>query len=234
MPTEFFIDRKFRLPRIWSNKELRRFAHFFEGSVINVSAWKDKDKEGGFYRDYFTAASSYDISNYRSEARGLQGLPNEHYIDLTKSLPEIHYRRYDCVFNHTTLEHIYDVDTAFMNLCEMSRDAVVVVVPFLQQMHASYGDFWRFTPLSLAEMFRKNSLQPVYTSYNNHFMASVYVFMIAVRDPARWKNIYELQSDVPISAISKWPDPFEHFVGCNAIPSFKSGLLTSIKNLIRR
>ena len=41
-----FTDRKFKVPRYWSNEELKKFAHLFKGSVINVSAWKDVDKQG--------------------------------------------------------------------------------------------------------------------------------------------------------------------------------------------
>jgi hypothetical protein len=81
------IDRKFRVPRIWSNQELRRFAGQFHGSVANVSAWRDEDKEGARYRDYFKNASEYCITNYKSEARGFQGgMDNEIYLDLTREL----------------------------------------------------------------------------------------------------------------------------------------------------
>lgn len=34
----------FRRPRLWSNSELKKIAHLFEGWVVNVSAWKDLDK----------------------------------------------------------------------------------------------------------------------------------------------------------------------------------------------
>ena len=40
------IDRKFRVPRIWSNKELKKFASLFSGEIINVSGWMDNDKQG--------------------------------------------------------------------------------------------------------------------------------------------------------------------------------------------
>jgi len=43
LPTR--IDNKFQVPRIWSNAELRKFAHLFSGSIVNVSGWIDKDKE---------------------------------------------------------------------------------------------------------------------------------------------------------------------------------------------
>ena len=50
-------------PREWSNAELRRVAPYFDGRIINVSGWRDEDKVGGHYRDYFTCATAYDISN---------------------------------------------------------------------------------------------------------------------------------------------------------------------------
>ena len=51
--------RAFRSPRIWSNRELERYAGLFKGRVVNVSAWEDKDKEGRRYRDYFSNAEAY-------------------------------------------------------------------------------------------------------------------------------------------------------------------------------
>jgi len=76
-----FEDRKFRIPRIWSNSELRKFAHLFTGKVINVSAWKDLDKEGNRYKNYFINASEYWISNYKPEFRGFQGdIENENFF----------------------------------------------------------------------------------------------------------------------------------------------------------
>ena len=65
-----YPERAFRKPRVWSNNVLRSFANIFEGEVINVSGWNDEDKEGGFYKDYFSNCSSYKISNYGDSLRG--------------------------------------------------------------------------------------------------------------------------------------------------------------------
>ena len=46
------VDRKFRLPRIWSNNELKKFSDLFRGDIVNISAWRDEDKEGKQIRDY--------------------------------------------------------------------------------------------------------------------------------------------------------------------------------------
>ena len=39
------------------------------------------------------------------------------------------------MFNHTTLEHIFEVNTAFDNMCAMSNDVVILVLPFAQVQH---------------------------------------------------------------------------------------------------
>lgn len=117
---KFFVDRIHRLPRIWSNRELEKFAHLFEGDIVNVSGWKDIDKEGRHYKDYFIKANSYTITNFKTEARGFQGYSNEIFLDLEKDLPANLYLHFDVVFNHTTLEHIYSVHKAFSNLCNLS------------------------------------------------------------------------------------------------------------------
>ncbi len=182
-----FVDRVFRVPRVWSNKELRKIAFHCSGDVVNVSGWEDRDKEGGRYRDYFVNAKSYYITNFTGW-RGLQGCANEIFLDLSVNLPEWFYRRFDTVFSHTTLEHILDVRKALANLCEMSKDAVIVVVPFCQAVHESesYGDYWRFTPSCLRKLFLENGFEVVYESETGRPNAGVYLFALATRNPERW------------------------------------------------
>lgn len=208
------IDRRFRAPRTWSNAELRKFGKLFTGDVVNVSAWADEDKEGGKYRDYFGAANSYSITNFKAEARGFQGEENEIFLDLTKELPPELVARYDVVFNHTTLEHIFEVDKAFENLCRLSKDIVIVVVPFLQEMHGYYGDYWRFTPLALKELFEKQGLSVLYLSFNTEPATSVYVFAVASRLPDSWKGL--IDGDVK-SGLST--DKTNGLIGYNAFGS---------------
>ena len=152
------IDRVFRLPRVWSNRELLKFAKLFKGDVANISGWTDEDKEGAYYKDYFSNVSSYSITNYIEEARGFQGKENEVFLDLTAELPNELINKFDVVFNQTVLEHIYEVNLAVKNLCSMTKDIAIVVVPFLQEMHANYGDYWRFTPLAMKNLFNENDI----------------------------------------------------------------------------
>lgn len=187
---ELLVDRRFRLARRWSNRELRRVCAQLSGDVVNVSGWRDEDKEGGHYRDYFPQATSYAITNYTG-SRGQTGEAGEIQLDLSAELPEDLHGRFDVVFNHTVLEHIYEVQQAIANLCAMSRDVVIVVVPFAQVQHEldSFGDFWRFTPSALERAFGEHGLEPVCWSANDQRNAAVYIVYVASRHPERWRHL---------------------------------------------
>ncbi len=183
------IDRQFRITRLWSNREMRKLAPIFTGDIVNVSAWDDRDKEGGHYKDYFSGTSSYYYTNYKGVC-GYQQRENEYFVDLTGELPEELYRRFDVVFNHTTLEHIYDIKKAFKNLCDMTKDIVIVIVPFSQVQHEteSYKDYWRFTPSCMRELFKENGLDVIYEAESKHRNAAIYLLFVASRNPERWKE----------------------------------------------
>ena len=211
------MDNKFRKPRIWSNRILKEMAHFFKGNVINVSGWRDMDKQGKYYKDYFTNLDSYTISNFVSEARGFQGnLENEFFLDLQKPLEAKYKNKFDVVFNHTVLEHVFDINQAFENLCQLSNDIVIVVVPFLQEQHADYGDYWRFTPLTLENLFKKNNKELIYINYNDNHRESIYVFAVGCSNKDDWQKITNLKSNK--IGLNK-------FIGTNHI---KNSVFTSI------
>lgn len=220
------IDRIHRLPRVWSNSELARFAPLFGGRVVNVSAWKDVDKEGRHYRDYFTAADSYSITNYRAEARGWQGGVGEIFLDLEQPLPHGLEQAFDVVFNHTTLEHIFDVRQAFANICGLSRDVVILVVPFLQPYHSHYGDYWRFSPLAVKRLFEEQEMDLCYLSFNSHRAAAVYVFAIASRHPERWRPHLPDIRFSPRDPTGRDPEPY---IGCHAIPNILCKLMRRLR-----
>jgi len=185
------VDHRFRAPRLWSNGVLRKIAPLLTGDVINVSAWKDGDKDGGVYRDYFTNASSYSISNYGGY-RG-ESEQDNYEIDLEGTLPEELHGKFDVVYNHTTLEHVFDVFAAVRNLCDLSNDIVVVVVPAVQEEHASdsFSDYWRFATNSMIELFRRNGFESVFMTSNHNAGTSVYHVCIATRNPSKWAGKFD-------------------------------------------
>jgi len=172
---------------------LREIAPRFKGDIVNVSGWRDEDKEGGCYRDYFPLAASYSLTNYRGTREKEDGLEDAVYLDLQKPLPEEIRNKYDVVFSHTVLEHIADVTLAFECLCSLTRDAVIVVAPFLQQEHYApeiYGDYWRFTPLGLKYLFDKNGLSLVYLTANDNPWYPIYLLAVGARAPESWSHIF--------------------------------------------
>lgn len=180
-------------PRNWSNAELQKFSPLFDGAVINVSGWRDEDKTGGHYRDYFSTAASYAISNYRGES-GVTGTEGEVFIDLEADLPEGLVGRYQVAFNHTTLEHIFDIRKAIANICALSNDTVILVTPFLQQVHyieGSFGDWWRPTPMCIERLLEEQGFHVTYQSNNDNPWYIVYVFTVACRDPQRHRSRLE-------------------------------------------
>lgn len=183
------VEREFRVPRLWSNAELRRIGRWVTGDVVNVSGWQDSDKNGGRYKDYFPQAATYTVTNFEGH-RGFQGTGSEIFLDLTAPLPDTLRERFDAVFNHTTLEHIYEVEKAFDTLCALSRDLLILVVPFVQTQHENKNvlDYWRFTPTALREMSRRRGFTPLYESCNRHMLAGVYIFFVAARHPERWNG----------------------------------------------
>ncbi|MFW5886676.1 MAG: hypothetical protein ACOCUL_02860 [Bacteroidota bacterium] len=162
----------------------------FTGKVVNVSGWQDADKQGKKYKEYFQNASEYWTTNYKTEARGFQGdIDNEIFLDLTQEVEQNLCGSFDVVFNHTVLEHIFEINIAFQNLCRMTKDIAIVIVPFLQEQHAAYGDYWRFSPQAIDKLFQANDLETIYLNYNDVRKTSIYVFAIGSKHPERWDEI---------------------------------------------
>jgi hypothetical protein len=175
--------------RAWSNTELRKICKHFKGDIINVSGWEDKDKEGGFYHDYFSNAKSYTISNYTPSHSNKH--TKEIHLDLEARLPLKLRRKFDVVLSHTNLEHIFDIFKAFKTHCQLSRDIVIIVVPFIQQQHETeeFKDFWRPTPSALRELFKRNGFTTVYEAFNDVPNTVNYLLVVGSRNPDKWKKV---------------------------------------------
>lgn len=187
-------------PRNWSNCELRKFAPAYEGDAINVSGWRDEDQVGGHYADYFCNARSYSISNFPG-AKGLQGTHDEIPLDLEADTPAQLREKYQVVFNHTTLEHVYDIRKAVANLCALSHDTVILVTPFLQQVHyeeGSFGDYWRPSPMCVERMLAEHGFEVIYQSSNDNEWYIVYLFTVATRSPEKYRD------RIPFQKIREW------------------------------
>lgn len=168
-------------PRYWSNNILRNICKTLEGDVLNVSGGDDGDKQGDVYRSYFSAATSYSISNFGDAKRS-----SNISLDLTSSeLPQELTKKFDIVFSHTVLEHIFDIHSAIGNLCSLSKSVVISVVPFLQSFHHGpwYSDYWRFTPNALVGLFEEKGFRTAFVDWNEDFLGNIYIVHVAVASP---------------------------------------------------
>jgi hypothetical protein len=187
-------------PRYWSNDELKKFAKLITGHVLNISGGNDADKEGQTYRAYFGNASSYSISNYDKSLNGTT--ENKLYLDLGSPLQADSdlVNKFDVVFSHTVLEHVYDIKTAIANMCLLSKDVVITVVPFLQSFHHDdqkfypetfYHDYWRFSPYTLINLFNEHNFKTVYINWNDDPFGNIYIFQIATKYPDKWRKLID-------------------------------------------
>ncbi len=191
------LDKDIIKPREFSNAMLQHYAPLFTGSVVNVSGWKDGDFENGTYKTYFTKATEYTVSNAPTSSKGLGSLSDEVAIDLSIPLPTSMHKQFDVVFNHTTLEHIFELETAFANLCALSRDVVILVVPTLQHIHfnAGFGDYNRPTPMGIVKYFEKNGYETLVLRSNEQQFSPIYCFAIAVKPESKYKKLIEKNLD---------------------------------------
>jgi hypothetical protein len=201
----FITEGIFRKPRLRTNEILKRFADMFQGHIINVSGSSDSDKEcsykdyyfgnydnGTRYKEYFTNASSYTVSNYpHDETEYNLEETGMIFLDLEKDMPDNCIDKFDVVFNHTVFEHVFDIFKAFKNLCSLSNDIVIFIVPQFQRVHdysRGYKDYWRFTPFAVDKLFEDNGFKVLYRETTTGFSESMYLFYIASKNPGKWEN----------------------------------------------
>lgn len=197
-----FLYEPFSDPvRTWSNLELKKLAPLFNGDIVNVSGWEDKDKDGGYYKDYFVNATSYFITNF---SQHMPDKANEIELDLEKDLPSDLVENFDVVFNHTILEHIFEVKKAYRNMAAMTKDIIITIVPFIQQQHEheTFKDYWRFTPLALKRLANENNMEVIYENYRREPHEITYVISVASKNPKYWKG--KMPEYEELSEICKW------------------------------
>jgi hypothetical protein len=193
-------------PRAFTNRILRKYLRYFSGDIINVSGWQDADKQGGYYRDYYDSRRRYVISNIDGECGMPSYVPDgveSMYVNLDYPLSPQLRLRFDVVFSHTVLEHVFNVRQALQNLADLSRDVVVTVVPFSQQVHhtTSFSDYIRLTPFFLKKFFEERGFSVLLCAVNDQPFTPIYILFIVTRYPEKYKHLFSnapLQYDVQI------------------------------------
>jgi hypothetical protein len=223
------IDRKFRIPRIWSNKELKKFAHLFKGNIVNVSGRNDEDKESSIYKLYFPNASNYFITNYEEQKESIT--KKSIYLDLeSKTINKKLIGKFDVVFCHTVLEHTFDIFTSFKNLCLLSKDLIIIVVPYMQQIHGTgYYDYWRFTPYTIKRLFELNRFELLYCSSNGSDCSSIYLFCIGTKNKKKWLGKIPERFDIKMNEKQPlYANDYTNVIGGNVVKNSKSNWLLNL------
>jgi hypothetical protein len=93
---------------------------------------------------------------------------------------------------------------AFGNLSSLTKDLLIIVVPFCQVQHelASFGDYWRFTPSCLRELYSRNQMRVIYESSNEDFASANYLFFVGTRYPERYSET--LKAYRPLGLQGRW------------------------------
>jgi hypothetical protein len=182
-------------PRRFSNRVLRQYLRHFGGDIVNVSGWEDRDKEGGFYRDYFGSRSRYVVTNIEGDTGMPAAVPDgveSIYLDLDLPLPAALEGSFDVAFSHTVVEHIFDPHRALDAMVALSNDVVACVVPFSQSVHytRSYGDYVRLTPLFLKRFLEERGYSVLLSASNDQPFLPVYTTFIASRHPTRYEAAF--------------------------------------------
>ena len=183
--------------RTWSNKEIRKIAGHLGhlDSIINVSGWKDEDKEGHFYRSYFSC-NKYIISNFEKDSERGAVEKNSVFIDLEEKVSNEFKHKFDLVFNHTIIEHIYNPFNTLDNLFDLSRNYILCVSPWKQKLHFSpgnYADYLRLSPFFFRRWAKENSLKVIYESVTPSYYLEIYYVVLLAKNTDLHENILDLE-----------------------------------------
>jgi hypothetical protein len=124
-------------------------------------------------------------------------------LDLEKILPENLLNKYDVVFCHMVLEHIFHLQTALDNLAKLTKDVMVLIVPFSQGVHTtfSYGDYFRITPLYLNKYFSDLGFSVLSCEGNEQPFTNVYIVFIASRFPEKYPEFNEANKQFDLNVL---------------------------------
>jgi hypothetical protein len=179
--------------RLWSNDELKYVLDKINNynNVVNVSGWKDSDKEGGLYRDYFSKAAEYRISNYPDDKEKGVSSSNDIPIDLSQELSHSLINKFDIAFSHTVLEHVPNPEFAFEQICKLSSDLVITIIPWKQVLHfnpGQFGDWFRISPIAMRAWHQKNKLTIIHESWSPDYSPETYLFYVGSKKPLNHSN----------------------------------------------
>lgn len=81
---------------------------------------------------------------------------NEIVTDLNHPISETYHGQYDCVIDTGTLEHCFNVGTAFINVCKLAKSDGGIILTAAPLNKMNHG-FWNFSPCLYADFIEQNN-----------------------------------------------------------------------------
>ena len=134
----------------WREETYREFTQIpLTGDVIDLGGTKNAD-----YRELFTGWNTMVSANLSPDC--------DIKCDFEQPLP-IKDEQYDAALLVNMLEHVYNTEGILSETYRIlkPKSKVVVVVPFLIQVHPSPRDHWRFTSETLELIFARAGFEEI-------------------------------------------------------------------------
>jgi len=138
-----------------------------------IDSRKDKIETDEFFLNLgFSNVSSLD-------ANGFEGA--DYICDLNQKSPEFLDKKFDCIFDGGTLEHVFNFPQALENIDKMLRCGGHVIHNVPSHNHVDHG-FYMFSPCSLWDYYSANGYEIVkcyiyeYTVAPSKLKATVYAY----------------------------------------------------------
>jgi hypothetical protein len=118
---------------------------------------------------------------------------NETVVDLNYPISDSYHGQYDLVIDTGTLEHCFNVGTAFINMCKLANPINGLILTAAPMNKMNHG-FWNFSPCLYADFIEQNNFLLLFLG-------------------AFYKENGELK-EVPISESSRFKAPIESVIFC--------------------
>ena len=141
------VDYIYQLDRILLQEQVRKFAHYVTGDVLDIG--------GGDYQRYkkfFKYKSYLSMDVYEGKD-----------IDVVGSADDIPFpdESFDSVISTQVLEHVKFPEKCVQEACRVLKKGgiALVTVPQWNDLHSEPHDYWRYTNYGMKELFERNGFE---------------------------------------------------------------------------
>ena len=119
----------------------------------NIKKWHGIKSEeeiidtNDFFNKIGCTADYFDFAKIRGD---------EVVVDLNHPISDAYQGQYDCVIDTGTLEHCFNVGTAFINMCKLAKPEGGIIITAAPLNKMNHG-FWNFSPCLYADFIEQNN-----------------------------------------------------------------------------